>query len=177
MRRRFVTSTCALMVAVAVSAVSGQTPPAQQQPPAQPPAQPPTQAAPPAPSAPKLAFTSPAGLLLVQIKPDQTAAFEELITRLKAGVAKAEDATLKQQMTSWKVYKAAEPMGPEKNTLYVVVADPATANAEYDFFALLQKVMTPEELRAPETAEMFKKFAGAFAAGYNKLNLTPVGGM
>jgi hypothetical protein len=60
--------------------------------------------------------------------------------------------------------------------LYVVVADPATANAEYDFFGLLQKVMTPDELRAPETAEMFKKFANAFAAGYNKLTLTPVGG-
>ena len=34
--------------------------------------------------------------------------------------------------------------------------------------------MTPDELRAPETQEMFKKFSTAFAAGYNKLNLTPV---
>ena len=34
--------------------------------------------------------------------------------------------------------------------------------------------MTPDELRAPETSEWFKKATGAFAAGYNKLSLTPV---
>ena len=31
----------------------------------------------------KLAFTTPAGLLLVQVKPDQTATFEELMGKLK----------------------------------------------------------------------------------------------
>ena len=36
--------------------------------------------------------------------------------------------------------------------------------------------MTDEQKRAPETQEMFKKFAGAFA-GVNKLNITKVGGM
>jgi hypothetical protein len=171
MRRRLVTSTCALVLALAPAAVLAQNPPAQT-PPAQ--TQPPAQPA--APAAPKLTFSAPAGLLLVQIKPDQTAAFEDLVARLKAGISKTEDASLKQQLSGWKIYKAAEPMGTEKNALYVVAVDPAVANAEYDFFGLLQKVMTPEELRAPETAEMFKKFAAAFAAGYNKLNLTPVGG-
>ena len=40
---------------------------------------------------------------------------------------------------------------------------------------ILQKTMTPEELRAPETQEFFKRAAPAFA-GVNKLNLTLLGG-
>ena len=113
------------------------------------------------------------GLLLVQIKGDQTAVFEELIAKLRAGAAKAEDATVKQQLTNLKVYKTAEGAAGG-NALYVILLDPAAKDAEYELFALLQKVMTPDELRAPETAEFFKKAAGAFAAGYNKLSLTPV---
>ena len=172
MRGRFVT--LAFVVALALpAAVYSQTPPAQQ-PPAEPaPAQqPPAQAQPPA--APKLSFTTPAGLLLLQIKPDQTAAFEEMVAKMKAGFASTTDATLKQQETGWKVFKSSEPMGEAKNALYVVLIDPAVPNAEYEFFGILTKVMTPEQLRAPETQEMFKKYQTAFAAGYNKLNLTPV---
>jgi hypothetical protein len=164
MRRRSVTTTCALLLALAPAPILAQDPPPAQQPPAQ--------AQPPGP--PKLSFDANAGLLLVQIKPDQTAAFEELVGKLKAGLAKSTDASLKQQMSGWRVYKSSEPMGA--NALYVVLVDPAVPKSEYDFFGLLQKVMTPEELRAPETQEMFKRFVGAFAAGYNKLNLTPLGG-
>ena len=40
---------------------------------------------------------------------------------------------------------------------------------------MLQKTMTPDQLRAPETAEMWKKYAAAFAAGLSKLSLTPLG--
>lgn len=125
------------------------------------------------PEPPKVAFDTPAGMLLVQIKPDQTAAFEEMVAKLKAGFAKATDEKIKQQATGWKVYKASESQG---NALYVIFIDPAAKGSEYDLFGLLQKVMTPDELRAPETAEMWKKFSAAFAAGYNKLSLTPVGG-
>jgi hypothetical protein len=159
------------MVALAPAALFAQTPPAQTTPPAT--AQPPAAAQPPA--EPKLTFSTPAGLLLIQIKPDQTGTFEELLSKLRAGLEKSTDAALKTQFSHFKVYKASEPMGAEKNALYVVVTDPVTGpTAEYEFFAILQKVMTPEELRAPETQEMFKKFSTAFAAPYNKLNLTPV---
>jgi hypothetical protein len=137
-------------------------------------AQDPAAPAPPKPpEEPKLTFTTPAGLLLIQIKPDQTAVFEEMLTKLRAGLAKATDAALKDQFGNFKVYKATEQMGT--NALYVVLADPvAGPKSEYEFFQVLQKVMTPDELRAPETQEMFKKFSAAFAAPYNKLNLTPV---
>jgi hypothetical protein len=150
-----------LMAALAPAALFAQDPPA------------PAAAKPPA--EPKLSFTSPAGLLLIQIKPGQTAVFEEMLGKLRAGLEQSTDAALKTQFSSFKVYKAAEPMGTEKNTLYVVVTDPTTGpTGEYEFFATLQKVMTPDELRAPATQEMFKKFSDAFAAPYNKLNLTPV---
>ncbi len=175
MRRLFVISIGALALAVLPAALSAQTPPAQppttQQPPAQQPAAPSDTEKPPEP--PKVPFTSPAGILLVQIKPAETATFEEMVAKIKAGLAKATDATLRQQAEGFKVYKAAEPLG--QNALYVVWIDPTVPNTEYELFGILQKTMTPEELRAPETAEMWKRFADAFATPLNKLSLTPVG--
>ncbi len=168
--RPFVTMT-ALALAVLPAAAFAQNPPAQQ-PPATPPAQAPAATA--QPPAPKLTFSGTAGLLLVQIKPDQTATFEEMIARLRSGLAASADAALKTSTAGFKAYKSAE--GMAGNALYVVVIDPATPSAEYDFFMLIHKTMTPEQLRDPATNEMFKKWSTAFAAGYNKLNLTPVGG-
>ena len=162
MRRPF--TTCApmlLMVALAPAALFAQTPPAA------------AQQAPPPAGPPKLAFSTEAGLLLVQIKGDQTAVFEELVAKLRAGAGKTEDAAVKGQLSSLKVYKTSEGAAGG-NALYVILFDPATKDVEYELFALVQKVMTPDELRAPETSEWFKKATGAFAAGYNKLSLTPV---
>jgi hypothetical protein len=173
MRRPFMTTTCALAVALAPAALFAQNPPVQQPPPATPATQQ-TPAAPQPAGPPKLAFTTDAGLLLIQIKKDQTAAFEELMGKIKAGVAKTTDEAVKKQMASFKVYKASEDM--VGNALYVVVVDPVVKDAEYELFAILQKVLTPEELRDAAVIEMSKKAAAAFASGYNKLNLTPLGG-
>ena len=168
MRRSLITTTCALMIAGVSAALFAQT-----QPPAQPPAQP---AQPPAGAAPKIAlsFTTDAGLLLIQIKKDQTAVFEEMVSRIKAGAAKSSDESVKKTLTGWKVYKSAEDM--QGNALYVIVADPTAKDTEYELFGILQKVMTPEELRSEETQAFFKRAQAAFAAPYNKLNLSPVGG-
>lgn len=170
MRRPFVTSTVGLALALVPAVLFAQAP---TQPPAgQPPAAQ-TPAEPAKPAAPKLALTSPTGVLLVRIKQDQTAAFEELAKKLKAGLAKSTDAQLKEQSAGFKIYKSAEPFG--QDALYVIIIEPVVPNAEYELFAMLQKTMTPEELRAPETAEMWKRFQGAFAAGPSRLSLTPVG--
>jgi hypothetical protein len=168
MRRPFTTLICASLVAIAPTALFAQTqPPAQQGATQQTPA--PAQPAGP----PKLAFKTDAGLLLVQIKPDQTAAFEELMAKIAAGVAKTTDEGVKKQMAGFKVYKSSEPMGA--NALYVVVVDPTVKDVEYELFAILQKVLTPEELRDPAIIEMSKKASAAFAVGYNLLNLSPLG--
>ena len=160
MRRSLVTTSCTLALALLPAAMFAQTPAAS------------GQAQPAAAAAPKVAFSSPTGVLLVQIKPDQTAVFEEMVGKIRAGLAKTEDATLKQQAAGLKVYKSSEPFGP--NALYVVWMEPTVPNAEYEPFAVLQKLMTAEQLRAPETAEMWKKYAAAFAAGLSKLSLSPV---
>jgi hypothetical protein len=174
MGRRFVSSTFALALALSPAVLFAQATPPAQPPAGQAPAQPAGQAAAPAqPAAPKVAFTTPAGVLLVQIKPDKTADFEELVTKLKAGIGKTTDETIKKQGAGLKVFKATEPFN--NNTLYLVMFDPAVPASEYDMFTMLSKTMTPEEQRAPEVAAMWKRFADAFGAGLGKLSLTPVG--
>ncbi len=165
MRRPLITTISALMIAVAPVALFAQTPAAQA--PAQPPAAQPT-------SGPKLGFTTEAGLLLIQIKKDQTTTFEEMVSKIRAGAAKSSDEGLKKAISGWKVFKASEDMAG--NALYVILVDPANKEGEYELFSLLQKGLTPEELRAEETVAFFKKLQGAFAAPYNKLNLTPLAG-
>jgi len=173
MRRPFVIPTAALALALLPAAVLAQTPPAAQPPAQQPPAQQPAAAQPPAqPATPKVVFTTPAGMLLVQIKPAETAAFEEMVKKLNAGFAKTTDETLKQQASGLKVFKVTEPFN--NNVLYIVAVEPTVPNAEYELFAMLQKTMTDDEKRAPETAEMWKRFIAAFAGGLSKLSLTPV---
>jgi hypothetical protein len=177
MRRPFVIQTGALALALLPAALYAQTPAQPAQPTAQPPtAQTPaaqTPAQPETPAKPALSFTSNAGLLLVQVKPDQTAVFEEMMSKLKAAFASTQDAALKAQGAGIKVYKAAE--GMQSNALYVIVADPATPDAEYYPLQLLAKMMTDDEKRNPETQALFKKYNDVFA-GVNKLNLTIVGG-
>lgn len=176
--RSCVISAFALAVALAPAASFAQATTTSGQPPAgQPPAgqQPPAdQTAAPATTAPKVAFTTPAGILLVSIKPDKTAVFEEMAAKLKANLAKSQDATLQKQAAGMKIYKSSEPFGP--NALYVITLDPAVAASEYDLFQMLAKTMTPDELRAPETAEMWKRYADAFPTGMSKLSLTQLGG-
>jgi|SRR5215203_914016 len=170
MRRPFVISTGALALALLPAALSAQTPPA----PAPAQQAPATPAQPAAPAKPALSFTSSAGLLLIQVKPDQTAAFEEMMGKLNAALAATTDAALKTQAAGFKVYKAGEPMAG--NALYVMVADPASPDTEYYPLQLLAKMMTDDEKRNPDTQALFKKYQETFAA-VNKVSLTRLGGM
>lgn len=171
MRRPFVTlvrTSCTLALALLPAAVFAQTPPAQTTPPAQ------AAGATEKPKEPRMSFAGEAGVFLYQIKPDQTAVFEELVAKVKESLAKSDKPERKQQLAGWKLYKAAEPMG-EKNTLYVFVADPAVKGAEYDLLMLLAEGLGANA-GTPENQELFKKYVGAFAAGASRLNLTPVAG-
>jgi hypothetical protein len=173
--RSLVTSTFALALALAPAAAFAQTSTAQQPPAGQPPAgQPPAAAQPAASTAPKVAFTAPAGLLLVQVKADQTAVFEEMMGKIKSGVANSADPAVKAQAGSWHYYKATEPAG--SNVMYVVVIEPAKPDTEYQFLEVLNKTLTDEQKRDPATQDMYKKYAGAIAT-MNKLNITPGGGL
>ena len=103
--------------------------PTSQQPATQQPATPPAGAAQAAPAqAENPTFSAPAGLLLVQIKPDKTADYEAMITKLKDALTKSEKPERKAMAKAWKVFKATEPAAG--NTLYVHVID-AAAPGDY----------------------------------------------
>ncbi len=165
MRRSLVTTlitSCTVALALAPVSVFAQTPPAPAA--AQPAAQ-------PEKKDPRMAFNGEAGVFLYQIKPDQTAVFEELVAKVKDSLSKSDKPERKQQLTAWKLYKSAEPMGA--NTLYVFIADPAVKGAEYDLLMLLAEGLGTAA-GTPENQDLFKKYVGAFAAGASRLNLTPV---
>lgn len=169
MRRPFVTTTCALALAVLPAGVFAQTPPAQ--PPQQPPpAQQEQQAS---SKLPATVFASDAGLIFNQIKPDQTAVFEQAMAKLQEALAKSTDPVRKQQAAGWKVYKATEPMGA--NALYVFVMDPAVKGGDYNMFNVLQEGLGDQAAR-----EIWKGLTAAYGGPQNILNLSPVvklGGM
>jgi hypothetical protein len=174
--RSFVTTTFALALALAPAAVFAQAPAGQQPPAGQPPAgQPPAAEQPAAPAQPepiKVGFTGPAGLLLVQVKPDQTATFEEMMGKIQSGIANATDPKIKDQAGAWKYYKASEPAG--QNVMYIVLINPAKPDTEYQFLEVLDSTLTHEEKINPATRDMYQRYAAAIAS-MNKLNITPMG--
>jgi len=133
-----------------------QTPPAQQQPAQQ------AQAAPTA-----RVFASDAGMVLNFIKPDKTADFEAVMTKLKEALTKSEKPERKQQAASWKVFKSPEP-AQNGNVLYVFVIDPAVKGADYTVSTILAEAF-PQEVQT-----LYKQYADAYASGQNFVNLALV---
>ena len=129
-------------------------------------------AEPSAPAGPKLQFSGKAGELLIQVKPGQGPVFEEMMAKLHSGLAKTDNAALKQQAAGFSVFRAAEPFGG--NALYVVRFEPTIPGVEYDLFTLLEQTLTDDEKKAAAADQMWDRYAAAFAAGYNRLTLTPV---
>ena len=181
MRRSLALPSCVLALALAPAALFAQTPPAQQPAPQQPPAQqPPAQQPSPEqpasqqpgaqePAAPGT-FKGEAGIIFNQIKQDQTAAFEETITRVKEALAKSTNPARKQQAAGWKVYRSPEGMGG--NALYIFIIDPAAKDADYTavgVFKILQ-----EGLGDATAREIYERFRNAYAAPQNVLNLSPI---
>jgi TonB family protein len=125
----------------------------------------------PAAGTPRLGFTGDAGMLLVQIKPDQVQTFEAFVARLARGLRTTIDPVLARQASGYSIYRADEPYSG--NALYAVVANPVVPNADYDLFSMMQKALRPDELSAPSMADTWKQWQNAFA-GINKLNLIGV---
>jgi hypothetical protein len=99
----------------------------------------PAQAAPAAAEKKAIAFSNDVGIVLIYVKADKTADFEDLLTKLKDGFAKTEDADLKKEAASLKFLKAPNGPAPAGNALYVMMADPAVKNVEYWILSNLYK--------------------------------------
>ncbi|RPJ71192.1 MAG: hypothetical protein EHM24_13175 [Acidobacteria bacterium] len=112
-------------------------------------------AQPPAGEKKAVAFQNDVGIVLIYVKAEKTADFEELLAKLKEGLAKAEAPEMKQAAASLKFLKAPNGPAPAGNVLYVMVADPAVKEVEYWFLSNLYK------LYPNDTKAMFDKWTEA----------------
>ena len=84
-------------------------------------------------------------MLLVQIKPDKTQAYETMLAKLKDALAKSDKPERKAMAKGWKVYKASEQNGG--NTLYVHVVETASPG-DYSNPLLIINEVFPTEAQA-----------------------------
>ena len=110
---------------------------------------------------------SDAGLVLNFIKPDKTADFEAVVAKVREALQGSNKPERKRQAASWKVFRAAEP-GANGSVLYMFVIDPAVKGADYTVSGILAEGF-PTEVQ-----DLYQKYAGAYAAGQNFVNLTLV---
>jgi len=108
-----------------------------------------------APAAPVLALDGDAATITVLIKPDKTAEFEAVLTKVKDALAKSEKAERKQQAAGWSVFKANQAVNG--NTAYIMFINPVVKGQEYDITRLIAEVF-PVEVQ-----EFFQKYKDSFA--------------
>ena len=112
-------------------------------------------------------FGNDAGMVLNFIKPDQTAAFESVMAKLKEALAKSEKPERKEQAKSWKVFKSPDPAAGG-NALYVFIVDPVVKGADYTVSNILAEAF-PTEVQT-----LYKQYAESYASGQNFVNLALV---
>lgn len=117
------------------------------------------------PQKPVFTLTGDAAVITFLIKPDKTADFELVLSRLKEALAKSENAKRHEQAAGWKVFKSSEMA--QGNAVYVMRIDPVLKGEEYDITRLIAEVF-PVEVQ-----ELFVKYKEAFA-GRGVTQLTPV---
>jgi hypothetical protein len=110
-------------------------------------------------------FVSPAGMMLVTVKPDKTADYEAAITALQEALAKAEDEETRTLAAGWRVYKATD-LDAKANAIYIHLLDPLVTNIDYRPSLWLDKLLDG----AP--AELLAKYRDSFGAPPTKLSLT-----
>lgn len=103
----------------------------------------------------KLTFNGEIALLTVAIRPDKTADFERILSRLQAALMKSTDPERQKQAAGWKVIKLTTPL-PDGNIAYVHVIDPVVPNAGYGVMQILYDAF-PEERQ-----QLYESYRDAF---------------
>jgi hypothetical protein len=138
---RFVaSSTLALVLTLPAVAL------AQEQPQPQP--EPQQQAQQPEAASQERKFTTPAGLMFNIIKADQSANFEQFLTKLHEALYKSAEPKRQQQAAGWKVYKMSEP-APGGNVMYLYFIEP-TVDHDYTGTKILVEGIPDEAAAAYE---------------------------
>jgi hypothetical protein len=105
----------------------------------------------------KLTFQGDVALWTVAIKPDKTAAFEQIMTRVREALGKSSDPSRQRQAAGWKVMKIEKPL-PDGNIAYVHVITPVARDVDYTVMQILYDAF-PEERQA-----LYETYRDAFAA-------------
>lgn len=96
----------------------------------------PVPAVPPIPPPPPTWIVSTdAAAFFIYVKPDRAKGFEEMLARLKKGIAASKDDELMARTKGWAVFSLPDP-GPAGTRVYVSLVSPATTAADYSFSAL-----------------------------------------
>jgi hypothetical protein len=114
---------------------------------------------------PVFALNGDAAIVTVLIKPDRTADFEFVLSRLKEALARSENPKRKEQASGWRVFKSSEMA--QGNAVYVMRIDPVIKGEEYDITRLIAEVF-PVEVQ-----DLFLKYKDAFV-GRGVTQLTPL---
>ena len=117
------------------------------------------------PKAAVFSLTSDAAVVTMLIKPEKTADFEFVLTRLKDALAKSDNPKRREQAAGWKIFKS--PQMVQGNAVYVMRIDPVIKGEEYDITRLIAEVF-PVEVQ-----ELFLKYKDSFV-GRGVTELTPV---
>ena len=104
----------------------------------------------------KLTFQGDTAIWTVAIRPEKTADFEQVMTRLHEALLKSAQPTRQQQAQGWRVVRLATPL-PDGNIAYVHVVRPVIPEADYTVMQILYDEL-PEERQA-----LYEQYRGAFA--------------
>jgi hypothetical protein len=107
-------------------------------------------------AAPKFTFDGDTALLTVAIKPDQTANFERIMTRVRQALLQSSDPRRKQQAAGWKVMRVGKPLA-DGNIAYVHIINPVVRDVDYTIMRTLYESF-PEERQT-----LYDTYRGAFA--------------
>jgi hypothetical protein len=115
-------------------------------------------------------FLSPAGMIVVTVKPDKTADYEAVIVALQEALSQADDETTRTLAEGWRVFKATD-LDAKANAIYIHLLDPAIADSDYRPSLWLDKLLDGAPL------ELLSKYRDAFAAAPTKLPLVELARM
>ncbi len=106
-----------------------------------------------------LTFDGDTAIITVAIKPDKTAAFEQIMGRVRDALMKSEKPERKQQAAGWRVVKSPTAM-KDGNIVYMHVLSPVVKGADYSILPILYEANTdPMEQR-----KLFETYRDSFAA-------------
>jgi hypothetical protein len=104
----------------------------------------------------KLTFDGDIALWTVAIRPDKTADFEQIMTKLREALQKSTDPQRQQQADGWKIMRMAKPL-PDGNIAYVHIVNPVVKGADYAIMQMLYDAF-PNERQV-----LYEQYRGAFA--------------